>query len=321
VAYSERMRTIIATTSVAMLALAGCAADGDSAAEADLTVVATTTVWGSIVGQVVECAGEGEALTLMPVGADPHDYAPSAKDVATMVNATVVFANGLGLEEGLAPALDSAAQDGATIVELAPSLQPIPFSQADADDDHSGDDHADDDHSGDDPHVWLDMSRAATAATIIGEDLAAQTSNDAFAACGQEVAEDIRTAEEELLQTLAAVPQEQRILVTDHDALGYFAEAYDFEIAGVVVPGGSTLAEPSSAELAALTETIEETGVTAVFSNVAVSSDAVDAVAAEVGEIAVVPLFVGSVGEPGTPAEDYQGMMLFNADAIAEALA
>ncbi len=88
----------------------------------------------------------------------------------------------------------------------------------------------------------------------------------------------------------------------------------------MVIPGGSTDAEPSSEELAALVEVIRETGTPALFSNTAVMSSLVDAVAAEVGEVAVVPLHVGSVGPEGSGAETYAAMMVTNATLIADAL-
>lgn len=331
----------------AAFATAACATDSGAS---DATSVTTTTVWGSISDQIVACAETGSAQTLMPVGADPHDYEPSSTDVATMVQAELVVANGLGLEEGLLSAIESAEADGANVLELAPLLDPIPFEgeehsedeHADEEDEHSEEEgHSDEeshseeeeahaeeegehDHAesdGMDPHVWMDMARAASGAEIIGAQLSEQTGDDRYAECGTQVAADITETEGAVIATLAAIPAEDRILVTDHDSLAYFAQAYDFEIAGVVVPGGSTLAEPSSAELAELTEVVQSTGVPAIFVNTASPTDLADALANEVGEIAVVPLYIGSVGGPESGAETYQDMMTSNANAIADALA
>lgn len=312
------MRTMFIAGSAALaLTLAGCAAGAD-AQDAGEAPVATTTIWGSITGQITACAGDGETITLMPVGADPHDYSPSSSDVATMVGAPLVVANGLGLEEGLEGALTTAEADGARIFEVGPELDPIPFAEEPGHSDAEGEEH---DHGGDDPHVWQDMGRAATAAQLIGVQLTEATGDDAYTACGQEVGDDILAKQEQLEQILSVIPAQDRILVTDHDALGYFADAYGFTIAGVVVPGGSTLAGASSAQLAELTATVRETGVPAIFSNTATSSAVVDALASEVGGVEVVALYVDSIGEPGTDAATYQGMMVANATAIAEALA
>jgi zinc/manganese transport system substrate-binding protein len=128
--------------------------------------------------------------------------------------------------------------------------------------------------------------------------------------------------DDEVRTILEVIPDERRILVTDHDALGYYADAYDFEVAGVVIPGGSTLAEPSSAELAELVEVIEDEQVPAIFANSANPTALVDAVAAETGtEVAVVDLFVDSLGPEGSGVETYQDMMRTNAQRIADALA
>lgn len=313
--------TRLATASVAAAALllAGCASsdpDPGASGGSGIDVVATTTVWGDIAGQIVACAGSGQVTTLMPLGADPHDFTPSSKDVASMAGSDLVIANGLGLEEGLEDALDSVARDGARVLELGPQLDPVPF---DADEDHADED---DGHDGDDPHVWLDIARVATAAGLIGAELADVTGNQAYAACGDDLSVDLATLnQQEVGPTLAAVPADLRILVTDHDAFGYFAEAYGFEVAGVVIPGGSTLAKPSSAELADLTAVVRDTGVPAIFSNTANPQALVEALAAEVGDIEVVELYVGSLGEPGSGADTYQGMMRTNAQRISDALA
>jgi zinc/manganese transport system substrate-binding protein len=317
---------VVAGLSAAGLALGGCAAgeDGeDGAADSSgVRVVASTTFWGDIVGQVVDCAGSGSVSTLMPVGADPHDYSASSKDVAGMAAADLVVANGLGLEEGLVGALDSAESSGVTVLELAPLLDPVPLGEGEAHD-HAEDDHPEDDaeHSGDDPHVWLDASRAAAAATLIGDALARETGDEGFATCGATVSEDLMSLDAEVADILAVIPAENRVMVTDHEAFGYFAQAYGLEIAGVVIPGGSTLAQPNSAEMAALTATIRETGVPAVFANSANSPALVEALAEEVGAIEVVELYVGSLGEPGSGADSYQAMMRTDAQRIADALA
>jgi zinc/manganese transport system substrate-binding protein len=329
------------------LVLAACGADSPDGAQpsadpADATgmsVVATTTVLGDVVARVAECGG-GTATTLMPIGADPHDFSPSSDEIARMVNADLVVANGLNLEEGLTDALSSAAADGAVVLEVAQMVDPLPFGTAGSpghndegedehgdEADHAGeetDDHGEeaDDHGSLDPHFWHDAARMAAAAELVGAELADRTGDDGYDVCGSQVADELRQTDEQVRSILSAVPDDRRVMVTDHEAFGYFAEAYDFEIAGVVIPGGATLAEPSSQELAALVEVIIDEGVPAVFANTEAPSTLTDAVAAEAGsEVTVVPLYVGSLGEPGSGAETYDAMMTTNAQRIADALA
>ncbi len=306
---SRRRRARIAAGAAAVaLGLAGCAATGgpDDGEATGVSVVASTTILGSVAGQVVACAG-GQAQTLIPVGADPHDYAPSSSDVAAMVEATLVITNGLGLEEGLTSALATAREDGAPVLEVGPALDPQPFGGS----------------SGSaDPHVWLDVSRMATAATVIGDKLADVTGEAVYSACGTTVATALTATDSEVRTILDAVPTESRVLVTDHDAFGYFSRAYDFTVLGVVIPGGSTLAQPSSSELAALAQTVRTAGVAAIFANTANPTALIDALAQESGQqVAVVELYVGSLGPAGAGADTYQGMMLTNAHRIADALA
>ena len=339
-----RSKTALAIgLAAAALTFSACSAGG-SASEAEGSnagpnIVASTTIWGDITSQIVACAGEGQVTTLMPVGADPHDYSPASDDIAEMVNADLVVINGLDLEEGLESAVESAQADGANVFAVAPELEPIPFAdeahndepegetaagaaeEAPGEPEAEGEAHSEgDEHSGDDPHVWLDMTRAATGATLIGEQLTAATGNAAFTECGTQVADDITATNAEVVALLDSVPADQRVLVTDHDAFGYFSKAYGYEVVGVVIPGGSTLGEPSSAELSALAATIQAEGVPAIFANTSNPSQLTDALAGEAGNVQVVPLYVGSIGDPGTPAASYQGMMRVNAERISSAL-
>jgi len=297
-----------AGVAVVAIGLAGCASTGGAETSAtpgdSVSVVASTTILGSVVGQIMECVG-GQAQTLMPVGADPHDYSPSSADVAAMVNATLVITNRLELEEGLTSALATAKEDGASVFEVGPELEPQPLAGT---------------TDSPDPHVWMDVSRMATAATMIGDELATVTGDTNYATCGQAVGAALTVTDGEVRAILETVPESSRILVTDHEAFGCFADAYGYSVAGVVIPGGSTLSQPSSSDMAALADTVRTAGVKAIFANTSNPTALVDALAQEVGEVAVVELYVGSLGESGSGADTYQTMMLTNAQRIADAL-
>ena len=282
-----------------------------------LSIVVSTTVLGGVVSDIARCAeGDDQAVTVvMPAGVDPHDFQPSSAHVASMVAADLVIVNGLGLEEGLLPALDSIADED--------------HSESGAEeDDHADEDHSEsgaeeDDHAHGayDPHFWMDMDRMAAAARLIGEEVETFGA-EGYSACGEEVAASIEAAEQELLDTLAGVPDARRILVTDHDALSYFAESYGFRVIGVVIPGGSTLGEPNSQELAALVSVIQDQDVPAIFGDATLSNEILEILAAEAGrDVQVVSLFIGSLGGPDSGATSYEEMMMTNADRIAQALA
>jgi zinc/manganese transport system substrate-binding protein len=276
---------------------------------------------GDVTNDIVICGG-GTVEVLMPNGADPHDFSASSDQVASMINADLVVANGLGFEAGLIDSMANATSDGANVFEVAPLLNPIEFGGAS----HSeeGDVHSDEEgdvHGSLDPHFWFDMNRMATAAELISAELTTVTGNAAYTTCAATTATQIRAAESEVRATLESVPADKRILVTDHDALGYLADVYGYEIAGTVIPAGTTLAEPSSADLAELVATIKAEGVTAIFANTSAPTSLAEAVAAESGSnITVTPLYVESLGEPGSPAATYIDMMRANAQLIAEGL-
>lgn len=320
-----RASIAIALSAAAALTLSACSTDstdgadntGNNAGPGDISLVVTTTPLGSVTSQIAACAG-GASTTLMPAGADPHDFSASSSQVADMVKADLVIANGLGLEGGLDASLDQVEEDGTEVFHVAEKIDPLPFGE-----DEPG--HADEDEHGHgdlDPHFWLDAARMADAAGQIGDKVAEQTGDASWSECGAEVAGELTALDAELREALAVVPGDRRALITDHDSFGYFNDAYGFRSVGVVVPGGSTEAQPSSQDLARLAGVIEEEGVPAIFSNSAVNPGLVDALAAEVGEeVKVVPLHVGSVGPEGSPAADYQGMMRENARLIVDALA
>ena len=123
---------------------------------------------------------------------------------------------------------------------------------------------------------------------------------------------------------LATIPDERRYLITNHDSLNYFARDYDLEILGTVIPGASTLAEPSAREMADLVSLMEAHGMCTIFTETSASDTLAQTVAAELDgcdEVLVVPLYTGSLGPPGSGADSYIGMYRANVDAIARGLA
>lgn len=273
-------------------------------------VVATTSILGDVVGQVVD--DSLPTVTLIPVGADPHDFRPSARQAGVVAGALLVVANGLGLEERLADLLSAAAADGTPVIEIGPLVDPLPFGV------EAGPE------AGLDPHVWLDPLRMAKAARLIAARLAEldpSTPAGTWTDRGERYAGELERLDGRIRDILSVVPPERRLLVTNHDALGYFADRYGFRIVGTVIPGGSTLAEPSSSELGELVRTIETTGVPAIFVETTTSADLATTLAAELGRpIEIVELYTGSLGEPGSGADSYVGMMETDARRIAAAL-
>jgi zinc/manganese transport system substrate-binding protein len=283
------VKTLLPATAL-LFVVAAC---GDGADPTDrVQVVATTTILGDVARNVV--GADGTVEVLLPLAADPHDYRPSSRQVAAVDRADLVVAIGLGLEEGLTDVLGSD-----NVVELAERLDPLD----------------------DDPHVWLDPVRMAEAGRLIAAELAAIDPSRDWMARAEAYAAELFAADEQIGAILDAVPVDRRKLVTNHDALEYFATRYGFEVVGVVTPGGATLAEPSSARLSDLVEILEREAVPAIFAETTESTTLADAVAAEAGrDVTVVELFTGSLGGPGSGAETLIEMLITDAERVAAAL-
>lgn len=290
----------LATT---LLLAVGACSDGEDAGNTPL-VVASTTILGDVVASVV--ADDARVEVLMPIGTDPHDFEPSARQVALLQSADLVVWVG-ALEPGLTGAVEQAATGGTTVLELLPLVDPLPAEDTDA--------------PGLDPHFWFDPLRMATAATAIGSSLAEMDPSTDWNSRAAAYVDELVAADADISEMLAAIPADRRLLVTNHDTLSYFADRYGFTVVGTVIPSVTSLAEPSSAEMARLVETIRSEGVPAIFADTTNPTTLADALAAEVGEgITVVPLFTGSLGGPGSGAETYLDLIRANAMAIAAAL-
>lgn len=314
----------VARTSVALLAglagLAACGGDNDPSVDADDGyVVATTGIWADIAGRVA-CDGSLDIRTIVPAGGDPHSFEPSLRDRETLDGATLVVANGLGLEETLDDTLEQVEDGGTPVFRVGDHVDTLLVGDEHADESEHADDEDEHAHEGADPHVWLDPTRVAAALPALGAALveagADQATIDECVAAAQA---DLAALDAELAATFAAIPDVRRLLVTNHDALGYLADRYDFQIVGTVLPSTSTLTEASPGELEELGAAIEAAGAPAIFTER--FSDSVDATAlADRLGVEIVELHTDALGEAGSGAETYDGLLRSDATAIATAL-
>ncbi len=311
----------------------GCGdADAPNTATADggATVVVTTNILGDVVENLV--GDEFDVVTIMPVGADPHDFQPSAEQVAQIEEADVLIVNGAGFEEGLLDVIEAAESDGVPVFEAMSAITPLEFADEDhADEDHPDDedededDHDDHGHDGIDPHFFTDPSRMAQVATAAVDFLVANTDDidePALRAEAESYVGALESLDVEVASTLEVVPPERRVLVTNHEVFGYFADRYDFEVIGAVIPTGSTADGTSAEALVELADVIEYEQVPAIFTDTSSSDELAQTLAAEVGDVDVdvVELFTESLGAPGSGGLTYIEMVGTNAQRIAEAL-
>ena len=319
-------RSAAALVALPLLAL-GLAACGDDNTAAGSggdrpRVAATTNVLGNVVSDLVGDLADVEVI--MPAGSDPHAFQASPQQVRALRDADAVIANGAGFEEGLIDPVEAAEEDGVPTYEAVGAVETLELGESaedHADDEEEGDEHG---HDGVDPHFFTDPARMASAARGIADFLAAEVPDldtQAFESQAAATVEELRALDAEVEQTLSAVPADRRVLVTNHEVFGYFAERYGFEVVGAVIPSGTTQAEPGAAELDRLAGVIEERGVPAIFVEASSPTRLADALADEVGEVQVIELFTESLGPDGSGGETYAGMMRSNAKRIAEALA
>lgn len=288
------------------LALAGC---GHPQSDVDQPwVVATTTIVGDLVDQVSHDSVRLDIL--MPIGADPHDFHPSASQTADMREADLIVTSGLGLEAGLVDALAAASAEGVPILELGAMLGPLTVAGDDA---------------RLDPYWWLDPNRAAAAVRLIAEQLSAESDDPAaclrLAPSAEAVAADLSMLGQQMANALERVPPEHRRLFTSQEGLRYLADRFGFEVGGVIVDDATADPQPRVVRVAELADAMQAHGIKAVFTDSSESAALAEALAVEAGAgTEVVALDLCSLGRPGSGAETYYEMMWTTADRIAEAL-
>jgi zinc/manganese transport system substrate-binding protein/manganese/iron transport system substrate-binding protein len=293
--------------SLVLIACSGGASDGSAAPTAEpeaLRVVATTTVFADLVGQV---GGSHVVVTsLVPMGGEVHTFDPSPSDVVRVAEAQLVVMNGVGLDDWLA---DVVADAGSTapILELAEGLDGVDYLKGDADEGEAVN-----------PHLWLDVSHARRYAARIGEALAETDPDHAGDYRSAAAAYDARLGEldTEIRSRIGELPEANRRIVSFHEAFPYFAAAYGLEIVGVIVDAPGQ--DPSAGEIAELVGAIRASGAKAVFTEAQFSPDVAQTVATEAGIAVVRDLHTDSLGD--TPATTYLAMMRSNTDKVVEAL-
>jgi ABC-type Zn uptake system ZnuABC Zn-binding protein ZnuA len=265
-----------------------------------LQALATTTIIGDVVGQV---GGElVEVRTLLPPGADPHTFEPAPQDAASAADASLVFANGAGLEPfmgrlGLDPQDDRVVMlsDGLELLQLDPSSPEA------------------DETGGLDPHVWFDPNNVIAWTDTIAQALGQADPANAgqYRQNAGAYQAELRALDAWIQQQVEQVPPENRKLVTDHLVFGYFAARYGFEQVGAVIPGFSTAAGPSAQELAALEARMIDQGVPAIFVGATANPDLAQRVAEDTGvRLVTLP----------TESGDYLELMRSAVGALVEAL-
>ncbi len=290
---------------------------GEPRAEGPLRVIATTGILADLVRQV---GGQRvDAHSVLPANADPHDFEPTPQDVAAIGEADLLVEHGLGLDSWAGQLI--AASPGTPLITASDGVE-LRHAHAHADEDHEDDGHGHDHEGEDDPHWWFDPTRAATAVQTITAGLtAADPAGEAtYRARADAYAAFLLEMDAAIAAAIATIPPERRRIVTNHDALGYYADRYGLEVVGTVIPGLATTAEPSAAEVAALLDAIAASGVPAIFAETTTSPRLAESLAAEAGIVVIDDLYTDTLGEPGSGADTYAGLLRTDTAIVVEAL-
>lgn len=292
----------IAVLVAALLALTGCGGADAAADRAGPAVVATYSIAGDMAREV---GGDRIDLTVLvgPDG-DAHVHEPTPADGVALASADVLIENGLGFETWIDGLYDSSGSDAARVV-VSEGISPLT---------QEGEP---------DPHIWQSVANARVMTTLIRDGLVAAdpAAADVYEANAARYLDELTALEGEVRAAVDRLPPAERLLVTSHDALGPFADAYGFEVLGAGLPSFTTEgADPSAADVAALVEDIRAAGVPAIFVENIADDRLMRRVADEAGAALATPLYTDALGPPDSPGATYLGMMRHNVTVIVDAL-
>lgn len=302
---------------VALLVFAGafgCArSEPETGAERTGKIKVTATV--GMVGDLARIVGgeHVDVTTLMGPGVDPHLYKASEGDIGRLSSADIVFYNGLLLEGKMADVLVKVARRGKPTIPVSELIDESRLREPPEFQGHY------------DPHIWFDVSLWVETIPVVVAALSDldPTHAEAYAANGAAYTRELTALHEEVFTAIATIAEDARVLVTAHDAFGYFGVAYNIEVIGL--QGVSTLAEYGIRDVQRIVNTITSRSVRAVFVESSVPRRSIEAVVAGCtakGHDVIIggQLFSDAMGEAGTPEGTYVGMVRHNVRTIVESL-
>lgn len=319
----NKLRTIgLATVCFMVIALiSACANESGKQAESGNTAesgnsgkIRITTTVGMITNAVQEVGGEFVEVTgLMGTGVDPHLYKASQGDIKKLDGADIIFYNGLHLEGKMNEIFEKMEKHKKTVAVSKNIERAKLRSGADA----GGTEF--------DPHIWFNVKHWISATETIRDTLVEHdpTHADAYKTNADTYLNKLEELDTYAKEQIATIPDQSRVLVTAHDAFGYFGDAYGMKVMGL--QGISTASEYGSKDVSNLRDYLVDNKIKAVFIESSVPKKSIEAVIAgakEKGHEVVIggELFSDAMGEDGTPEGTYIGMVRHNVDTIVSAL-
>lgn len=305
---------VIVTLTLAALFLAACGSAPQSADNA-LSVLASTSFLADIAQNV---AGDRVVVeSLLPIGADPHAYQAAPTDVAKIAESNVLILNGVEYEHFIESLLENAGGER-LIIEATAGLTPHAMEEHEGEEHVEGEEHA---HEAGDPHMWLDPNLVITYVENIRDGLSEADPEGAetYKANAEAYIAQLQELDTFIKEQVESIPSERRLLVTNHEALGYFAERYGFEVVDTILPSFSSEASASAQEIAAAVDAVKNSGAPAIFLGEVENADLANQIAAETSVKVIDTLYLESLTD-GEPAATYIDMMKHNVTEIVSAL-
>ena len=267
-----------------------------------------------MIGDVVSTVG-GDCVnvtTIMGPGVDPHLYKASASDVRTFQQADIIFYSGYHLEGQLAEVLENFAKRQPTIAVAEAGIDESLVKTVE-------------NSTATDPHVWMDVSLWANTIPVIAQELASLTPDctDAINERANAYQTQLESLHAWIAQSIASIPDEQRILITAHDAFEYYGRAYGIEVDGI--QGISTASEASLADIRDVANLVTDRKVPAIFVESSINPSTIEAVRQAVRdrgfEVEIGgQLYSDAMGQDGSVDGTYLGMLYKNTKTITESL-
>ncbi len=298
--------TIIGLTTLAALILAGCGSASQST-DNTFNVLASTSFLADIAQNV---AGDRVVVeSLLPLGADPLAYQAAPSDVSKIAESDVLILNGLEYEHFIEPLLENAGGEH-LIITATDGLIANEIESEETPGEMVGD-----------PHMWLDANRVTRYVENIRDGLIQADPNgiDTYKANADAYIAQLNELDAWIVAQVNTIPAKRRLLVTNHEAMGYFAQRYGFTVVSSILPSFSSEAGVSAQEIVAAIEAVKSSGAPAIFLGEVENADLANQIASETDVKVVNTLYLESLTD-GEPAATYIDMMKHNVTQIVNAL-
>ncbi len=294
-------------------------------------VVATTSIICDLTKQVA--AETVDLKCLVDPGQDPHTYQPKPDDRKAIEQANLVLYGGYDFEPSIIKLVEASSNE-APKVAIHEVAVPKPIIGEEHDHGHSGhkgEKHDDHDHEKEekhseekapDPHVWHNPQNGVQMVEAIRSNLEKVAPDNAqlYATNAEKITGEIKEIDSWIKKNVATIPENQRKLVTTHDALSYYTQAYNIDYEGAI-EGLSTEVQPTAARIGELSKEIKQENVPTIFAESTHSPKIIERVAQEANvKVSPEKLYADGLGEQGTDADSYQKMLVANTKAIVDGL-